>query len=305
MPGEFDFIRALRARTPAAAGVVVGPGDDCAVLVPPAGRLLVTTDLLTEGVDFLLAEVTPEAVGRKAMGVNLSDIAAMAGTPFAAVVSLALPRHPPGVTTRELADRLDGGLRDMADRFGVAIVGGDTNTWDGGLVVSVTLLGHADRPVTRGGAKPGDAIFVTGALGGSLLGRHLEVTPRVREALALRDFVDLHAMIDVSDGFAADLAHLLDESGCGAELDADAVPVHPDAVARSRLTGRTPLEHALDDGEDFELIFTVSEADAAKLLGGSPVPVTRVGRVVPGPGLWLVAGGVRTPRTPGGWVHAV
>ena len=305
MPGEFDFIRALRARTPPAVGVVVGPGDDCAVLVPPAGRLLVTTDLLTEGVDFLLAEVTPEAVGRKAMGVNLSDLAAMAGTPFAAVVSVALPRHPPGMATRELADRLDAGLREMANRFGVAIVGGDTNTWDGGLVVSVTVLGHADVPVTRGGALPGDAIFVTGALGGSLLGRHLDVTPRVREALALRDFVNLHAMIDVSDGFAADLSHLLTESGVGAELDADAVPVHADAHRRSRLTGRTPLDHALNDGEDFELIFAVSEADAEKLVAGSPVPVVRVGRVVPGAGITLVAGGTRSPLTPGGWVHAV
>ena len=304
MPGEFDFLHALRSRTPAVPGVLVGPGDDCAVLLPPAGKLLVTTDLLTEGVDFLLAQASPEAVGRKAMGVNLSDIAAMAGTPFAAVVSLALPRHPPGMTTRELADRLDAGLREMANRFGVAIVGGDTNTWDGGLVVSVTALGHADRPVTRSGAKPGDAIFVTGPLGGSLLGRHLDVTPRVREALALRDFVDLHAMIDVSDGFAADLSHVLAESAVGAEIDADAVPIHADAVARSRLTGRTPLDHALNDGEDFELVFTVSEADGAKL-ARAPVPVTRVGRVVPGPGLWLVAAGVRTPLMPAGWVHAV
>ncbi len=304
MPGEFDFIRALRARTPASPGVLVGPGDDCAVLLPPPGKLLVTTDLLTEGVDFLLAEASPEAVGRKAMGVNLSDIAAMAGTPFAAVVSFALPRNPLGMTTRVLADRLDAGLREVANRFNVAIVGGDTNAWDGGLVVSVTVLGHADRPVTRGGAKPGDAIFVTGPLGGSLLGRHLDPTPRVREALALRDFVQLHAMIDVSDGFAADLSHVLAESGCGAELNADAVPVHADAVTRSRLTGRTPLDHALNDGEDFELIFTVGADDAAKLRH-SPVPVTRVGVVVPGPGLWLVAAGVRTALTPGGWVHDV
>lgn len=304
MSGEFDFLRAIRGRTPAAAGVVVGPGDDCAVLLPPAGKLLVTTDTLTEGVDFLMAEVTPEAVGRKAMGVNLSDIAAMAGTPFAAVASLALPRNPPGMTTRELANRLDAGLREMANRFGVAIVGGDTNTWDGGLVVGVTVLGHADTPVLRSGAKLGDIVFVTGALGGSLLGRHLDPTPRVRESLALRDFVELHAMIDVSDGFAADLSHVLAESRVGAEIDADAVPVHADAVARSRLTGRTPLDHALNDGEDFELIFTVSAADAVKLQQ-SPVPVARVGRVVPGPGLWLVAAGVRTVLTPGGWVHAV
>ncbi len=305
MPGEFDFIRSLRGRTPPHPAVLVGPGDDCAVLAPPPGKLVVTTDLLTEGIDFLLAETTPEAIGRKAMGVNLSDIAAMAATPTAAVVAVALPTNTPGMTTRELADRLDAGLREMADRFGVPIVGGDTNAWAGGLVVTVTVLGHAADPVLRSGARPGDAILVTGPLGGSLLGRHLSPTPRIREALAIATFARPTAMIDVSDGFAADLSHILHESSVGAEIDAVAVPVHTDAVERSRLTGRPALDHALFDGEDFELIFTLPEADAKRLLAAPPVPVHRVGRVVAARGLWLIRNGIQTELPPGGWVHAV
>jgi thiamine-monophosphate kinase len=307
MPGEFDFIRSLRGRTPPHPAVLTGPGDDCAVLVPPPGKLVVTTDLLTEGIDFLLAETTPEAVGRKAMGVNLSDIAAMAATPYAAVVAVALPTNPPGMTTRELADRLDAGLREMADRFRVPIVGGDTNAWAAGLVVTVTVLGYADDPVSRSGARPGDAILVTGPLGGSLLGRHLLPVPRVREALAIAAVARPTAMIDVSDGFAADLSHILAESAAGAEIDADALPIHADAIERSRRTGRPALDHALFDGEDFELILTLPEADARRLLA-TPlplVPVHRVGRVVADRGLWLIHDGRRTELPPGGWVHSV
>jgi thiamine-monophosphate kinase len=298
MPSEFDFIQSLRQHSQL-PGVVVGIGDDCAVLEPLAQRWLVTTDLLTEGVDFLLAEATPEAIGKKAMGVNLSDIAAMAGVPKFAVVAVALPRHPPGgMTTRALADRLDAGVREMAARFGVAIVGGDTNTWDQGLVISITLIGEstARGPVLRSGAKLDDAIFVTGPLGGSLLGRHLSPEPRVREALALHQIVDLHAMIDISDGLTADLMHILEESHFGADLDSMSIPIHPDAVLRSAITGQTPLHHALHDGEDFELIFTVSQADAEKLTGQFP----RIGTITD-TGLTLDG----QPLTPRGWVHEV
>ncbi|MGL6096666.1 MAG: thiamine-phosphate kinase, partial [Fimbriiglobus sp.] len=188
--GEFEYIRWIRSRTPADVRVLVGPGDDCAVLVPPSRPLLVTTDVLTEGVDFWLAEAGPRAVGRKAMAVNLSDIAAMAGVPNAAVVGVVLP-HDGG---RPLAEELFAGLREVADAFGVAVVGGDTNAWAGGLVISVTVLGEATHrgPVVRSGAKPGDWVFVTGPTGGSILGRHLAPTPRVREALALHAAADLH-----------------------------------------------------------------------------------------------------------------
>ncbi len=302
--GEFEFINWVRSRTQTDPRVLVGPGDDCAVLAPPARPLLVTTDVLTDGVDFVLAEAGGRAVGRKAMAVNLSDIAAMAGVPTAAVVGVVLPTGGDG---RRLAEELFYGLREVADAFGVALVGGDTNAWAGDLVVSVTLLGEATArgPVLRSGARPGDWVFVTGPCGGSLLGRHLSPVPRVEEALALHAAADLHAMIDVSDGLAADLNHVLEESRCGAVLAADAVPVHPDAVELAKRTGRRPLEHALGDGEDFELVLAVSPADGEKLLRERPVPgLAKIGECV-GSGLWLEENGTRQPLAPAGWVHPV
>src|SRR5262249_46704657 len=158
------------------------------------------------------------------------------------------------------------GLREVADAFDTAVVGGDTNSWDGPLVVSVTLLGEAvpPGPVRRSGARAGDWLLVTGAFGGSILGKHLDFTPRVREALALHAAASLHAMIDVSDGLSRDVWHLCEESGCGAVLRAEAVPIDP--AARRMNDGKTPLEHALGDGEDFELAFAVSPEDGARLL---------------------------------------
>jgi thiamine-monophosphate kinase len=304
MPGgEFDYIRWVRDRSPADPRVLIGPGDDCAVLAGSTGSQLITTDLLTDGVDFILTEAGGRAVGRKAMGVNLSDIAAMAGRPTAAVVAVALPQE----ASRGLAEELYLGLREVSDAYGVAIVGGDTNSWNGGLVVTVTVLGEAvgRGPVLRSGAKPGDWVFVTGPCGGSILGRHLAPTPRVTEALALHAAVELHALIDVSDGLAADLSHILDESGCGAVLTADTIPIHADAVELGRSTGRRPLDHALGDGEDFELVFTVSPDDGEKLLHAPPARgLTKIGECVE-TGLWLEERGRRTPLTPGGWVHAV
>jgi thiamine-monophosphate kinase len=300
---EFDFIHWLRSRTPADPRVLVGPGDDTAVLAPPSRPVLVTVDMLMDGTDFHVAEVGPRAAGRKAMAVNLSDIAAMAGMPTAAVVSVALPKPvAPG-----LGEELYAGLREPADLFGVSVVGGDTNSWAGGLVVSVTVFGEATArgPVLRSGAKPGDWVLVTGPLGGSIRGHHLTFTPRVREALRLHEVADLHAMIDVSDGLAADLNHILDESRCGAVLVAEAIPITPAAVELSRTSGKTPLQHALGDGEDFELVFTVSPADGERLLREQPVPgvsVAKIGECV-GAGLWLEEGGVRRPLEPAGWVH--
>jgi thiamine-monophosphate kinase len=227
----------------------------------------------------------------------------MAGVPTAAVASVALPRHG----GRSVAEELFLGMREVADAFHVPIVGGDTNSWDGGLVVSVTVLGEATAkgPVLRSGAKPGDWVFVTGPLGGSLLGKHLDPTPRVTEALALHAAVDLHAMIDISDGLATDLNHILEESRCGAVLDAAAVPIAHAAIEREKQTGKTPLDHALNDGEDFELAFTVSPADGAKLLQAPPIPgLVRIGECVE-TGLWLTTPTGRQPLVPAGWVHSV
>jgi thiamine-monophosphate kinase len=196
-------------------------------------------------------------------------------------------------------------LREVADAFDTALVGGDTNSWDGPLTISVTLLGEPTGrgPVRRDGAQVGDWLFVTGPLGGSIRGKHLDFMPRVREAQRLHDLVDLHAMIDISDGLAADLHHVLRASGCGAVLRDEAIPVTDDA--RSMTDGRSPLEHALSDGEDFELAFSVSPADGRRLVEEQPVAgvtLTHVGECVP-KGYWLEEAGIRRPLEPRGYVH--
>lgn len=306
--GEFEIIESIRARTPAdGEGVVVGIGDDCAVLRTPAGDdLLVTTDLLVEGRHFR-ADAAPEDVGWKALAVSVSDVAAMGGRPLHAVLAVALRPDRSG----EFADRLAAGVLDCARRHGCALVGGDTNSTDGPVVVCVTLTGTVPRgaAVLRSGARAGDAIFVTGALGGSLAGRHLRPVPRVAEAAALVAGGEVRSMIDVSDGLSSDLGHLLDESGVAAEVWADRIPVHADAVAMSREDGRTPLEHALHDGEDFELCFTAPASRAARLVaeGLAGTPVSRIGVVAPGRGAVLLdregARGSARPLLPGGFDH--
>jgi len=258
--GEFAFIDWLRQRTPPTQRVLLGPGDDTAMLNWPRGpNCLVTTDMLLEGSCFRLAEThsgaagagTARQIGRKALAVNLSDIAAMAGIPIAAVVSVGLPQKG----GRALAEELYLGLREMADSFDTAIIGGDTNSWDGPLVISVTALGEVpnERRWLRSGAQPGDAIVVTGQLGGSILGRHFDFTPRVPEALWLAENADVHAAIDVSDGLSLDLSRICEASGCGAVIDLEKVPIAAAAaeLARKDPNGLSPLDHALGDGEDF------------------------------------------------------
>ena len=305
---EAEFIAWLRGRLPSHPLLQLGPGDDAAVLrLAEGGQCVVTVDLLTDGVDFRLDQIDPRRAGRKALAVNLSDLAAMASRPLAAVIALALPRRG----GCDLAVQLYEGLLPLAQQYNVAIAGGDTNSWDGPLAISVTLLGSltAHGPLRRGGARPGDRIVVTGAFGGSILGRHLDFEPRVREALLLAERYPLHAGIDVSDGLSLDLARLAGESGCGALIDPDAVPV---AAAARRLPaqladGSTPLDHALGDGEDFELILAVPPEAAERMAAEQPlaaVPLTVIGQFVPERGLWAAdAAGQRRPLTPRGWEH--
>jgi thiamine-monophosphate kinase len=300
--GEFAYINWLRERTAPAPRVLVGPGDDCAVIETIANRpWLVTTDMLLEGSHFVLAEAGPRRVGRKAIAVNLSDIAAMGGRPIAAFVSVGLPRG----ATSGLAQELYLGMREMADRFETAIAGGDTNAAPGGLVICVTVMGEPgpQGPILRRGAKPGDWLFVTGPLGGSLLGKHLDFVPRVREGLLLQDHAQLHAMIDISDGLSADVFHICEESSCGAVLFAEQIPLS--AAARNCAT---PLEHALSDGEDFELAFAVDPADGARLLQTQPIPgitLAHVGEFVAEPALFLEEQGTRRRIEPRGFEHSL
>jgi thiamine-monophosphate kinase len=304
---ESEFVAWLRSRLPSHPQLWLGPGDDAAILrLGNQAECVVTVDLLTDGVDFRLEEVDPRRVGRKALAVNLSDLAAMAAQPLAAVVALALPR----CQALKLAVELYEGMLPLAERYQLAIAGGDTNCWDGGLVISATLVGcpTAAGPLLRAGARAGDRIVVTGSFGGSILGRHLDFEPRVDEALLLSGRYELHAGIDVSDGLSLDLARMAAESGMGAVIDLAAVPISPDAHRLSLQTGGTlsPLEHALQDGEDFELILAVPPHEAERMVREQPlgVPLTVIGQFVAEPGLWqLSADGRREPLVPRGFEH--
>jgi thiamine-monophosphate kinase len=222
------------------------------------------------------------------MNRNLSDCAAMACLPAAAVVSWALPK---GVSA-EFMKELYLGMKAAGDAFDCPIVGGDTGAWDQKLAVSVTVLGRSAgvTPVRRSGARVGDAIYVTGPLGGSILGRHMSFTPRIREARDLVSRHDIRAMIDISDGLSRDLAHICRESGVGAILDASLIPIHDDA---RRLPG-DPLAHALNDGEDHELCFTAPE--------GIDVAI-RIGTIVEGSQIQIERDHHREPLTRAGFEH--
>ncbi len=241
--------------------VTTGIGDDMAVLRWPDQPVLITTDVTIEGVHFEsppAAGVTFKQAGYKALCRSLSDCAAMASIPVAAVVAVALSNN----MSMETAQDLYQGIQEAAKRYDCPVVGGDTTSWDGKLVVTVSILSRAEgEPVLRSTAKVGDAILVTGDLGGSRQGKHLEFEPRVKEALWLRDMVDLHAMIDISDGLGIDLNHICEAAGVGAIVDEVSVPLS--AAARKR---DDPLGAALSDGEDFELLFCVSPSDADRLL---------------------------------------
>jgi thiamine-monophosphate kinase len=302
---EHQFIAWLRERLPPHPLLRLGPGDDAAVLrMAGIDECVITVDLLTDGVDFVLAETDPRRVGRKALAVNLSDLAAMAARPLAAVLAVALPRQG-GL---ELAVQLYEGILPLAEEFNLAIAGGDTNCWDGPLVITATLLGQvtAHGPLRRGGAQPGDRILVTGAFGGSILGRHFDFQPRVKEALLLNERYELRAGMDVSDGLALDLSRLAAESGVGAIIDTDSVPIHDDSRRLAAVDGRAPLEHALGDGEDFELILAASPDEARRILADRPLVagLSDIGGFVAEPGLWQRgADGIVRPLTPTGWEH--
>jgi thiamine-monophosphate kinase len=282
---------------------MVGIGDDAAV-VATSGDAVITTDMLMEGVDFEPG-TDPRRVGRKSLAVNLSDLAAMAAEPVTAFAAVALPRSG----GRAIAEQLYEGLLALAEEFQITLAGGDTNSWNGPLVISVTAVGRVTTrgPLLRSGARPGDVLLVTGELGGSILGHHFDFQPRVREALWLHAAAELHAGIDVSDGLTLDLARLLAASGCGAVLDLDQIPVSDAArqLAADRADGISAREHALSDGEDFELVIAAPPAEADRLLAAAPpVRLTRIGHCVARPGLWQAArDGNWEPLLPHGYEH--
>jgi thiamine-monophosphate kinase len=306
---EFELIRLLTKSLPANNSVVVGAGDDCAVLEAGlADRLLLfKTDATVEGIHFTKTASAGQ-IGHKALARCLSDIAAMAGTPTAALVTLALPRQ----FEVTLAQGIYAGLSKLARRYEVAIVGGETTTNPERLLISVALLGWVERgqAVLRSGAEPGDAIFVTGELGGSLAGKHLEFEPRLAEARWLAGHFSLHSMLDVSDGLAGDLPHLLRRGSLGAELLARAIPVSRAArcAAKNQPGAKSPLHAALTDGEDFELLFTVASRDAVPLLDAwnkqfGNLRLSCIGKITATPGITIRDQAGARPLQAHGYAH--
>lgn len=255
---EFELIDWIRQQQENLPGHVdTGIGDDMAILKLGSENVLVTTDLLLEGVHFDSSSASLEQIGRKAMCCSLSDCAAMASKPIGAVVSVSLPND----FSMEQAQQLHAGLQSAGDEFQCPIIGGDTTSWDKDLTINVTMLSTTPNPIKRTGAVSGDAILVTGELGGSLKGKHLDFTPRLKEAHLLKDHVNLHAMIDVSDGLLADLKHICDENNLVAIIDEVAIP-----LSNAARQSEDPIKSAMNDGEDFELLFCISPADGDKLM---------------------------------------
>ena len=317
--GEFGLIGLIRRQaTHRSPGTILGIGDDAAVLAVPEGKkLLMTIDMLLEGVHFQRRWGRPRDLGRKALAVNVSDIAAMGGHPLYALLGLGIPRNGPNL---EELKALLAGVEEEAATYAVSLVGGDTCGSQSGLVLSVTLVGTAPSgpALLRSGAKPGDGLWVTGMLGGSAAGlaalemglrpdaqwpvdlhrpawldveeedairaamtSHLTPTPRLTAGQALVGHAT--AMIDVSDGVASDVGHLCEESVVAARVLADQIPIHPGAVVMGRLTGREALDLALRGGEDYELLFTAATDPKPLLAEVAPdLRVTRIGEMLAG-----------------------
>lgn len=309
---ELEFVEWLReqARIGDTGGVIsdgtrrlvgLGIGDDMAIVDSPSGRWLMSSDMLLDGVHFDTSRHSLSQIGRKAIACALSDCAAMAVCPMAATVSVALPAG------HQLADaqELYGGMSAVATEYGLAVVGGDTTCWDHPLAIDVAITGRpydGVEPVTRSGAKAGDALYVTGPLGGSLLGRHFSFTPRILEAKALAEQLGdrLHAMIDISDGLALDLWRICQASNVGATLDEDQLEpaISEDAGRAAAADGRRLLDHVLGDGEDFELLLAV-DGDIA-----SPAATLyRVGEVTASGLALRTTDGRVNPLEPKGYIH--
>jgi thiamine-monophosphate kinase len=318
-PGpEFDLIRGFLANGPAEgarADVRVAPGDDCAVVA--AEGVALSTDMSVEGVHFRRDWLTAHEIGWRAAAAALSDLAAVAARPIGILVSLAVPAEDAG----EFAQQLMAGCREAAESVSGLLLGGDTTRSPGPVVVDVTVVGEAPRPVLRSGAAHGHEVWVTGELGGAAAcvaaleagrqpkpgarARFARPVPRIREALWLLGRGAPSAMIDLSDGLAGDAAHLSAASGVAILLVPELVPVHPAARSRSR---ESTLGAGLHGGEDYELCFTAPvgavQPHVDAFVRAFGVPLSCVGRVGGGAGVWFVdAEGHRTPVQDGGWQH--
>ncbi len=277
---EFSFIKWIKSKQKKDRNIIIGIGDDCASIRIHGDKMfLVTTDMLVEGTHFDLRKNKPGEIGRKSIACSISDIAAMGCSAKYAVVSICFPQE----TKTKFARELYLGMQKMADTFNIKIVGGDIVSGKKTVVINVTMYGENEglKTITRSGAEVDDVIMVTGALGGSILGKHITFKPRLKESLLLNKKYNINSMIDISDGLAADLGHILDESGVGAVLYEDEVPISADAKRLACKTGLSTLHHALHDGEDYELLFTLSDKESKKLLASKSFParLSKIGHI--------------------------
>ena len=299
--GELEIIRRLTANFAGRADILVGAGDDCAVVRTgdPAFDLLLKTDAVIEGTHFL-ADAPPEQIGHKAVARVLSDFAAMGGEPQYLLIDLVAP----GPTEFDRVAK----IYDGAARSGIPIVGGGTAS---GPALELHVFGAGrvprDTALLRSTARAGDLVYATGSLGGSRAGKHLEFTPRLREGAWLRESGFVHAMIDISDGLVTDLRHIAAASGTGATLVQDAIPVAD--AAKSMKDDRAPLDHALYDGEDFELLFTIAQekksAFESAWTASQKLPCVQVGYITPATGrlTLLTRDGHDVELAAGGYEH--
>ncbi len=304
MTGERDLTRRLQRWFPAPKDAVVAIGDDAAICKNRGRDSVLCVDPIVEGEHYESGEDL-FFVGQKAVNRNLSDLAAMGAAPDYLLVSLLLPR----TLAESRLHRLLLGIRAAARRGKCFVVGGDVSATRGPLVATVTAVGHVlDRALLRSGARVGDAIHVTGALGGSIAGRHLHFRPALIEGAWLgRRSTPCTSCMDISDGLLLDLATLLEASGgLGAEIDAAAVPVSTAAKRLAKGDREAALLRALGDGEDHELLFTVARGKALPTGGPLTNRARRpIGRIVRQPGLWICKGDTRVPIAPRGHQHAI
>jgi thiamine-monophosphate kinase len=267
--GEFGLIKKFQKQIRVDSSVVKGSGDDCAVLkFNKTSFQLFTCDMIVEGVDFLKA-TDLKLVGRKALSISISDIASCGGIPKHAVVALGLPKNIPVYQV----ERLGQGLFELARKFKINIVGGDISACDK-LIIDVSMLGEVkkNKLCLRQGAKPGDLIMVTGEFGGSIKGKHLKFTPRLKESQFLVNNFKVNAMIDVSDGLVSDLGHILEQSSVGAVLYESLIPLSKQA---------SKVEEALCSGEEFELLFCASREEASKIIKSHQYRFQLIGEIMP------------------------
>jgi thiamine-monophosphate kinase len=300
---EQSFVAWAKMRARRLPQVRLGIGDDAAVLASTNEDWVVTTDTLMEGVHFKSEEVSAVRIGRKVINVNLSDLAAMAAEPVAVFLTMCISRN----AGQQIAADVYEGVCQVAETLNIAIAGGDTNVWDGPMVLGLTAVGQVVDGVVwkRSGAQPEDAIVVTGPLGGSLLGKHLDFNPRIDLPRILRGKVDIHAAMDISDGLSTDLLRMCDASKCGAVLELDRIPTTEAARTMSQSSGKSPVEHALGDGEDFELLLAVAEANIptlTELIGQSQCHV--VGQFTSRTGLWAKDKSRLRQLSSTGYVHS-